>query len=205
MGKSQKTAFALAAAGLLVILALLVTDIMRREATSPAAAPSRPDIGGAFSLVDMNGQNVTQAQYAGKNLLIYFGFTYCPDVCPMALMHMGGALDILAESAPQRAASVQPLFITVDPERDTPEALAEYMINFHPRLVGLTGSPKQIRDTLAVYRVYASKVMDEGASDYLMDHSSIIYLMDGENRYLAHFDHNLPAQELAARLQQKLP
>ena len=205
MGKSQKTAFAMAAAGLLVILALLVADIMRREATDPAAAPTRPDIGGAFKLVDMNGQNVTQAQYTGKNLLIYFGFTYCPDVCPMALLHMGGALDILAESAPQKAAQIQPLFITVDPQRDTPEALADYMQNFHPRLIGLTGSAAQIRDVLAVYRVYASKVTDEGASDYLMDHSSIIYLMDGENRYLAHFDHNLPPQELAAKVQSKLP
>ena len=75
---------------------------MRREATNPPPPRRRPDIGGAFKLVDMNGQSVTQAQYAGKNLLIYFGFTYCPDVCPMALLHMGGALDILAESAPQK-------------------------------------------------------------------------------------------------------
>ena len=205
MGNAQKVTFALTAMGLLLVLAMLVAGIMRREEADPVAAPSRPDIGGAFTLVDMTGQTVTEQNFAGRPLLIYFGFTYCPDVCPMALANMTGALDILAETAPERAANVQPLFITVDPERDTPEALGEYMTHFHPRLVGLTGSPAQIGETLATYRVYARKVADEGASDYLMDHSSIIYLMDGKNRYLAHFDHNLQAPELATRLNTKLP
>jgi len=205
MGNAQKVTFALTAMGLLLVLAMLVAGIMRQEEADPVAAPSRPDIGGAFTLVDMTGQTVTEQNFAGRPLLIYFGFTYCPDVCPMALANMTGALDILAETAPERAANVQPLFITVDPERDTPEALGEYMTHFHPRLVGLTGSPAQIGETLATYRVYARKVADEGASDYLMDHSSIIYLMDGKNRYLAHFDHNLQAPELATRLNTKLP
>lgn len=205
MGNAQKVTFALTAMGLLLVLAMLVAGIMRREEADPVAAPSRPDIGGAFTLVDMTGQTVTEQNFAGRPLLIYFGFTYCPDVCPMALANMTGALDILAKTAPERAANVQPLFITVDPERDTPEALGEYMTHFHPRLVGLTGSPAQIGETLATYRVYARKVADEGASDYLMDHSSIIYLMDGKNRYLAHFDHNLQAPELATRLNTKLP
>jgi len=205
MGNAQKVTFALTAMGLLLVLAMLVAGIMRQEEADPVAAPSRPDIGGAFTLVDMTGQTVTEQNFAGRPLLIYFGFTYCPDVCPMALANMTGALDILAETAPERAANVQPLFITVDPERDKPEALGEYMTHFHPRLVGLTGSPAQIGKTLATYRVYARKVADEGASDYLMDHSSIIYLMDGKNRYLAHFDHNLQAPELATRLNTKLP
>ena len=150
-------------------------------------------IGGPFTLVDHTGRTVTEADYAGRYLLVYFGYTYCPDVCPTELQTMTEALDLLG----QDAAPVQPLFVTVDPERDTVKEMANYVSNFHDRLVGLTGNGEQVAAAAKVYRVYFAKgpVDDDGA--YLMDHSSFIYLLAPDGRYLAHFGPRTPPQEMA--------
>ncbi|HHI82940.1 MAG TPA: SCO family protein, partial [Rhizobiales bacterium] len=132
-------------------------------------------IGGPFSLVDEDGKKVTDKSYAGKYTLVYFGYTFCPDVCPTELQIISAALDQLGSEADR----IQPLFITIDPERDTPAVLKEYTANFNPRITGLSGTPEQIAAVAKAYRVYYRKVREKDAAkdDYLMDHSSITYLM----------------------------
>ena len=195
------------------------------------AAPSRPDIGGPFSLVDHEGRPVTQDTFKGRFMLVYFGYTFCPDVCPTALTEMGGALDILGEDG----APVTPVFITVDPERDRPEPLKEYLAFFHPRLVGLTGTPEQVAAAAKAYKVFAAKSASEhehepgykhdaeehtkhmrdpkhehdpghrhDAGGYLMDHTSKIYLMGPDGAYRAHFSHDDDAQAMAAKIREFL-
>lgn len=164
-------------------------------ATSLPIATAAP-IGGPFSLIDHEGRPVTDADYRGQLMLIYFGFTYCPDVCPTELASLANAVDLLGAPGEQ----VQPLFITIDPERDTPETMAGYVSLFHPRLVGLTGSPEQIAATAKEFKVFYGKVESEDFSDYLMDHSSFFYLMgpDGEN--LAVFGHGTAPEDMATAI-----
>ena len=158
-------------------------------------------IGGPFELVDHTGQMVTEADFAGKKMLIYFGYTYCPDVCPLGLAKIAAAYDRLS---PAEQEELVPVFITVDPERDTVEAVADYVDLFHPAMVGLTGSPEAVAKAAKAYRVYYRKAEDENMNDYLVDHSSFTYLMDGENRYLTHFGHDATAESIAEGLRQHL-
>jgi protein SCO1/2 len=159
---------------------------------------------GEFALIDGENRPVTEADFAGRYMLIYFGYTYCPDVCPTELAKMTAALDIFADRAPARAEKIVPIFISVDPERDTPDRLKEYAALFHPRLVALTGSPERIRAVAASYKVFYVKVIPEsgtaGPDDYLMDHSSQIYLMGPDARYLTHFASILSETQIAAEL-----
>jgi protein SCO1/2 len=150
-------------------------------------------VGGPFSLVDEHGQPVTDQTYRGRWMLVYFGYTFCPDVCPTELQTIAAALDKLG---PQGKAVV-PLFITVDPERDTPGTLANYVKLFDDRLVGLTGSPEQIASVARAYRVYYAKVTPKDSTTYLMDHSSFIYLMGPDGKLRALFRPGESAQELA--------
>ena len=140
-------------------------------------------IGGPFELVDHTGQMVTEESFDDRYLLVYFGYAYCPDICPTELLIMGQAVDELGELGDE----VQPLFITVDPVRDSVAALAEYVPTFHPRLVGLTGSEDQIHDAAKAYRVYYRLNEPDEAGDYLVDHTSYIYFMDPDGDYLTHF------------------
>jgi cytochrome oxidase Cu insertion factor (SCO1/SenC/PrrC family) len=150
-------------------------------------------VGGPFSLVDEHGQPVTDQTYRGRWMLVYFGYTFCPDVCPTELQTIAAALDKLG---PQ-GKTVVPLFITVDPERDTPGTLANYVKLFDDRLVGLTGSPEQIASVARAYRVYYAKVTPKDSTTYLMDHSSFIYLMGPDGKLRALFRPGESAQELA--------
>lgn len=159
-------------------------------------------IGGPFSLVNDQGDTVTDQTYRGKILVIYFGFTYCPDICPTELQKISFALDQLSETERAKLAT---LFITVDPERDTPEQLALYLQNFHPDITGLTGTIDQVKAAASVYRIYMQKVADETSSaDYTMDHSNLIYVMDGENHYITHFTGRATADKIAAKLKDML-
>ena len=201
MSPKVKTSLVLCGLGLIVILGLLVREL----AGNPTPPQPKVDIGGAFSLVNQDGQNVTEADFAGKPILVFFGFTYCPDVCPLSLDLLGAALDKLAETAPETAARLQPVFISVDPARDTPAQMKDYLSYFHPSLTGLTGSRAQIDAVKKAFRVYAARAKDTDANGhYNVDHSSLFYLMDGDNRYLAHFTHNLTPTQLAAGLAAKL-
>ncbi len=155
-------------------------------------------IGGPFTLTDQDGKTVTDADYRGKYLLIYFGYTYCPDVCPTELGTMARAMDLLGRQADK----VQPMFISVDPERDTVAHLKDYVGLFHPNLVGLTGTPEQVKAAAKAYRVYYAKAPQEGGKpgDYLMDHSSFLYLMGPDGRFLGVY----PAGTTADRVAQDL-
>jgi len=163
---------------------------------------------GSFELIDSESKPVTEADFAGRYMLMYFGYTFCPDVCPTELAKMAAALDILVETEPDKAAKLVPLFISVDPERDTPERLAEYAALFHPRLIALTGSPEQIRAVAAAYKVFYVKVHPEGSAtgkqDYLMDHSSQIYLMGPNAHYVTHYSSTLSAEQVAADLAKRV-
>ena len=213
MPKRQKISLAVAVFGLSVLLALLLVELGHRQGESgaersgenPALTRLSAQIGGPFSLTDHRGQTRTQADFAGRPMLIFFGFTYCPDVCPTALDRVGAALELLQKAAPERFDALQVLFISVDPERDTPQALADYLGYFHPKILGLTGTQASIDAVKKAYRVYAARSADTDANGhYLVDHSSFFYLMDGDNRYLAHFDHALTPEDLAAQLRKKL-
>jgi protein SCO1/2 len=165
------------AAALLAVLLLAAAVLLGYRALqgswpwTPPGAAGVAQIGGPFSLVDGNGQTVTERSYAGKWLLVFFGYTHCPDVCPTTLSDLAQALDQLGPQADR----LQPLFITVDPERDTPQVMHDYVASFGNRIVGLTGSAAQIAAAAKAYRVYYAK-HPEG-SDYSMDHSAILYLM----------------------------
>ncbi len=162
---------------------------------------NREPVGGPFALVDHNGRPRTDADFRGKLLLIYFGFTYCPDVCPTDLQSMATAVDQLGPVGE----AVQPLFVTLDPERDTPEHLAEYVPSFHPRLIGLTGSEVAIRQAADAYKVFYAKVPGSHPPDYSIDHSSFIYLADANGRYLGFFPPGTTADRLVQVIQRHLP
>ena len=152
-------------------------------------------IGGPFSLEDGNGRQVTDRDFRGKYMLIYFGYTFCPDVCPTTLTDMADALDRLGPKADR----LQPLFITIDPKRDTPAVVKQYAAAFSPRLIGLTGSPEQIAQVANAYRVYyAEHRTGPGPGDYTMDHSSILYLMGPDGRFIAPIRADETAADMAA-------
>ncbi len=176
-------------------------DVNRPGATRVAGDAQ---IGGPFTLTNHLGETVTEESFAGSPLLIYFGFTYCPDMCPASLQIMSAALEQLPASD---AAAFQPLLISIDPERDTPEALADYVSAdvFPDNLMGLTGTPEQIADAAAAYRVYYARVgTDESYTEYTMDHLSVIFLMDGEGEFVDIFPHGTPPAAIATRLQRFL-
>ena len=150
---------------------------------------------GPFDLVDHTGRAVTDAAYRGSYVLIFFGYSYCPDICPTDLAVMADAVERLGPDG----ARVQPLFISVDPERDTPERLAAYVPHFHPRLVGLTGSPEQVARAAATYRARYRRAGPAGdGGDYLIDHTAAIYLLGPDGGGLALFRHGTPAADIAA-------
>ena len=158
-------------------------------------------IGGPFSLVGTGGKPVTDRDFRGRYMLIFFGFTHCPDICPAELQVIAQALEQLGD----KAKTVVPIFITLDPERDTPEAMANYVKSFGPNFVGLTGSPEAIAAAAKAYRVAYSKVENkESAGDYSVDHSALVYLMDPEGRYVTHFSYGLSAEQMAEKLGKSL-
>jgi len=154
-------------------------------------------VGGPFTLTDQNGKRVTDQDFRGKYMLVFFGFTFCPDVCPSELQVMSAALDELGPVGEK----IQPVFITIDPARDTPEAMKLYISNFHPRMVGLTGSDQDIAAVAKAYRVYYAKAKgSESSPDYLMDHSTILYLMGPDGKFVKHFTYNTDVKALAEGL-----
>jgi protein SCO1 len=153
----------------------------------------REPVGGPFALIDHTGTPRSEKDFRGKLMLVYFGFTYCPDLCPADLQSIGLALDQLGAVGDK----VQPLFITVDPERDTAEHLKEYVSLFHPRLMGLTGDAAAIRAAADAYKVYYAKVPNERGDDYTVDHTAFIYLMGADGNYLGFFPPGTPPERIA--------
>ena len=189
-----------------MLAALLLLGVAAAETSSSAAGAdrsaaelmdvvmwNREPIGGPFTLTDQDGRRRTDADFRGRLMLVYFGFTYCPDVCPTDLQQIGLALDRLGVAGEM----VQPVFITVDPERDTPDHLKHYMPLFHPRLIGLTGDAAAIEAAARAYRVYFAKVERADRADYTVDHSGFIYLIGRDGEYLGFFPPGTPAERLA--------
>lgn len=162
-----------------LIVHALFPDPERPQTSSVGVA----SIGGPFELLDHNGQVARDSDFRGKFLLVMFGYTFCPDVCPTELQTITEAMEQLGRMAPK----VQPLMVTVDPERDTAAVLADYVGNFHPSLIGLTGSLAQIKAAARAYRVYFAKTPPDDEGDYFMDHSAFVYLMGPDGQYLHHF------------------
>jgi protein SCO1/2 len=154
------------------------------------------DVGGPFTLTAHTGERVSDEAFRGQFMLVAFGFTHCPDVCPAELQVMTAAL----ESMGSQADRVQPLFITIDPERDSAEHLADYMAHFHPRLIGLTGTPEEIAEVADAYNVWYEKVQEGESADYAMDHTSIMYLMGPDGEFVQHFSFGTSAETLAKAL-----
>ena len=214
IGIAALTAFA----SLLLIGALLTVYFMPRQGSatvgvmgeSELVEPGSVPIGGSFTLVDHTGEAVTQADFEGKYLLVFFGFTYCPDICPTTLSEIAKTMDMLGDEA----GAVQPLFISVDPERDTPEVLAEYVAAFHPTITGLTGTPEQTAAVANAYRLYYEKTSAEkeaggaagaeGGGSYTVSHQGNTYLMSPEGEYLRHFSYGTPPEEMTASIRRAI-
>ena len=165
---------------------LLIPGALERLIPKGTISIGQATVGGPFNLVDHTGKRVSDTDYRGQYMLVFFGFTFCPDVCPTALQVTSAALEKLGP----KAARITPVFITVDPERDTPVQMKNYVGSFHPRLVGLSGTPEEIDSVAKAYRVYYKRVKDErSTAGYTMDHTSIVYLMGPDGRFLTHFTH----------------
>lgn len=158
-------------------------------------------IGGDFTLVDGQGKPVHATDFRGRYMLVYFGFTHCPDICPTGLLTMQNALEKLGSKADR----IAPIFITVDPERDTPKVMRNYVKHFGGRIIGLTGSLDQVKVATEAYKVYFSKVDDDkSALGYMVDHSAYFYLMGPDGKYIAHFPHNVSEQVLTEQLNSRI-
>jgi protein SCO1/2 len=157
----------------------------RRDLSGGVEIKGVPQIGGSFMLVDHTGKTVTEKSYLGRPVLVFFGFTNCPDVCPTTLFELTNRLEILGPVADR----LQILFITADPERDTPEQLALYLQSFHPRIVGLSGSREQIDGAIAAYKVVARKAQLDGGG-YNVDHTASVFMMDSNGRFAGAIDYH---------------
>lgn len=184
------------------VLALGIYFVKRGKALSSASKEVYmpvASLGGPFQLTDQHGVVRRQNSFPHKYLLVYFGYSYCPDICPTGLQSMTEAMHALKGNADK----VQPLFITVDPTRDTPAHLKTYMTNFHPKILALSGSDAETQQAMKGYKVYAAKRLEDETetTDYLIDHSSIIYLMNPEGKFIKSFSHSTPGKEIAATIQ----
>jgi cytochrome oxidase Cu insertion factor (SCO1/SenC/PrrC family) len=187
---------------LALIAAALSLPLATMSAAGAAAAEPQEThaatmIGGPFTLVDQDGRTVTDEQFRGKWLLVYFGYTHCPDSCPMALNNMAEALDQLE---PSKREQVQPIFITVDPERDTSAVMKDYVSAFEgANIIGLTGTQEQVTAAEAAYKVHAEKHEQDG-KEYTMDHTSMIHVMAPDGRFVAMVLGAAPAERIVGRL-----
>lgn len=184
-----------------VAVAALAAVALRIWVEVPPAAPvatGEPEVRADFRLVDQTGAPRTAEDFSGHWMLVLFGFTHCPDICPTGLATMAEVMDGLGRDA----AAVQPVFITVDPERDTPEVLAEFVPAFHASIVALTGSPEGVRDATAAFRIFAERIDDAAApGGYTMEHSAPMYLFDPEGRFVRPFSYGTPADEIVADIE----
>jgi protein SCO1 len=187
--------FLLILAAFLCGLLLFSTVVFLVTGRSPAPVALQSSVGGPFRLIDHNGKPITDEDMKGRPFLVFFGFTHCPDVCPTALFEMS---EILRELGPD-GERVRALFVTVDPERDTPEKLKDYLSSFDPRLIAATGDETAIKAMEKSYRVYAKRVPLDGGG-YTMDHTAIVYLMDKNGRFVAPFNMKRRPVEAAAEL-----
>ena len=198
----KKTAvFAASAAGVCLIAAAVYVVTQSRsddpfaQCRATQVAGGSGQIGGPFTLLNDAGETVTDKDVITEPSLLYFGYTFCPDVCPFDVARNADAVDILE----QRGQMVTPVFISIDPKRDTPEAVGDFAANMHERMIGLTGSPEQIKAASQAYRTYY-KAHDDGSDYYLVDHSTFAYLVLPEHGFVEYFRRELSAEDMADRI-----
>jgi len=177
----------------------------RKESESRAITTSErlgtPRLGGPFELVDRKGKPKTDQDYRGEYLLIYFGFTFCPDICPQEMEKQTRVIELLdAEFGPVAT----PVFISIDPKRDTPELVDEYCTEFHPRIAGLTGTQEQVKKVSRAYRVYYNEGIKTDDTDYLIDHSIIHYFVGKNGKFIDFFGKNMTAKEMAEKMRARI-
>ncbi len=183
------------------VLSLLAALILACCSGGGAEPPLKgAAIGGHFTLTGHNGKRASDTNFRGKYPIYYFGFTNCPDVCPTDLLQIGQALRSFEKKDPARAAKVQPFFITIDPERDTPPVVARYVEAFHPRMIGLTGTPDEIAAVAKIFAIYYAKQPVDGAGGYTMNHSRIAYLFGPKGEPIVILPAEKGASAIAAEL-----
>jgi protein SCO1/2 len=192
----RSRAFAIRAVATLAVVALL--GVAAFLITSPPVRTRAALIGGPFALQDGNGKTVSDQTLKGRPFLVYFGYTHCPDVCPTELAHISDILDKMGKKP------IPALFITVDPDRDTPKIMQDYVSSFNPAIVGLSGTPQAVAATEKTFRVFARKGEKQPDGDYSMDHSSVVYLMDKNGAFVEAFNVECPAQDAAKDLEARL-
>ena len=172
------------------------------SATVKSYSTGTPEIGGEYLLINQNGETVSNNTYLGKYTIIFFGYTFCPDVCPNTLSTFSSVLDLLGEDA----AKVKPVFVTVDPTRDTPEKLSSYLTHFNKNLDGLTGSTEQIEHVKKIFRIYAVKSQQDEINfkDYLMDHSTVSYLIGPDGKFITFFRYGAEPEVIVTKLRKFL-
>jgi len=196
---SRRGPILIIAAGLAVIVGLGLGFLI--PVSKPDLEVSQSIIGGPFEMVNHLGETVTQETFKGRHMLVYFGYTFCPDVCPTELQSMTVALNDMGKEAD----AITPVFVTIDPARDDVAAVRDYIGFFHPRLVGLTGTPEQVEAMTDAFGVFYARARDTGeTTDYLMDHSSLIFLMDEDGRYVTHIRANTSPEAMARQLRDAL-
>ena len=170
--------------------ALLMSDLMS----------GKGPVGGPFTLTDQDGGRRSLSDFRGKLVLLYFGFTFCPDVCPTDLMSVGNVIRSLGPDGAQ----LQPVFVTLDPARDTPEVLRIYATSFHPRFVSLSGTEDEIRRIATAYKVFFEKVQPPGTNTYFIDHSAYVFLLDRDGRFITLFPPGTPQERMALMVREQL-
>jgi len=190
------------------LIALWLYALEQKPSNTRIEGTGTPLIGGPFALKDNKGGLKSDKDFAGQYMLIYFGYSFCPDVCPTDLQKMSRALDLAKDRLPK----IQPIFITIDPERDTPSQLDSYVSNFHPKLIGLTGSVEEIDKVKKAYKVYGIKVDENGKptktpkdDNYLMDHSPQTFLMGPDGKFIRYYRFSTTAQAIAQNLKKTIP
>jgi cytochrome oxidase Cu insertion factor (SCO1/SenC/PrrC family) len=185
---------------LLIALGLGVFSLTYKPA-APGQGSGVALVGGPFTMTNHLGQRVTEKDFLGRYMLLFFGYTFCPDVCPTEMQVMTAALEQLGS----KADAITPVLVTVDPARDTVEVMKSYVSNFHPRLVGLTGTEAELKNFTQAYKAYYKKVENaKRPQDYLMDHAALIYLMGPDGNFIRHFSYTTDADKLAAELEATL-
>ena len=195
MNNRRLLLLALALAG-----AMLGAWLWTRAPAPPPAPLAGAKIGGPFALVDQRGRSFTDRDLRGKYALVYFGYTFCPDVCPLDVQKLSAGLTAFEAAQPALGAKVVPVFVTVDPERDTPAELKQFAANFHPRLVALTGSRAAVDAAMKAYRIYARRAGPPGARDYLIDHLAVIYLMGPDGAPISFLGHDATVAQVTDEL-----
>ncbi|KAJ3108410.1 Cu-binding protein [Phlyctochytrium bullatum] len=200
-GLKSAGAFALSGVGLLGYFEYERRKAKARQEARSSATVGKPLIGGPFCLVDHFGTPTTDLDYLGKYVLLYFGYTFCPDVCPEELEKMGKVVDML--KAEKLSTPLVPIFVSCDPKRDSLKVIREYLKDFHPDFIGMTGTYQQIKRIAKAYRLYFSappRAVDDDDADYLVDHSIFFYLIGPDGKYIAHFGRQETAESVTEKI-----